>query len=470
MKAKNLCLLISFILLTRGFRVSGQTNSAALNAFLQGEQFKHAVISMKAVDLFTGKTLVAYNENCSLIPGSTMKLITTAAALEVMGPSFRYQTPLLYDGSIEGSVLNGNLYIKGTGDPTLGSEFLGEDKESFLKDWYKGIQEAGIRSISGSVVVLDQLFGYEGISRKWLWEDLGNYYAPGIYGISVFDNMYRIYLQSYAQGTDTEILYTEPDMQHIFFTNQIKAGNFDADDYAIFGLPFSCERLLYGTIPANRNFFPVKGDIPDPGLFLARYFVSYLRNQGVEVKGAATTSRISFLFPKEEKELATTFSDDLASIVRVTNVRSNNHFAEHLYRRLKLVENIDIPDYWNAKGLDASALFMCDGSGISPADAISAGFLTDLLIYMNRKDAESTAFYESLPLAGKEGTVASFLKDTPLAEKAHIKSGSISKVQSYAGYVDKGGKRYAFAILVNQFTGKRADMRKQIEKLLVDLF
>ncbi|MDR0681208.1 MAG: D-alanyl-D-alanine carboxypeptidase/D-alanyl-D-alanine-endopeptidase [Dysgonamonadaceae bacterium] len=463
-------LFIFYLSFIGNIQLVGQSKSAVLNTFLQSDILKHAAVSLKAIDLTTGKTIVSYNENMALTPASNMKLVTTATALDLLGENFYYETPVVYDGFIQNSILKGNLYIKGSGDPTLGSEFIEDDKEFFLKEWLVAINKAGIKCISGNIIVLDHLFGYEGISPKTLWEDMGNYYASGIYGISVFDNMYRVYLQSFASGSETTVLSTEPEMDEIRFTNEIKASESNNDESFISGVPFSNARRLYGSIPANRSSFTIKGDIPDPGLFLAQYFCSYLKKNGVEVIGKATTFRLNPVFPEKEKMLGSVHSKYLASIVRVINVRSNNHYAEALYKELSLLRNIKLADYWREKGLDSNALIMFDGSGISPLNAVSSGFLVDLLVYMDHRTGKTGAFYQSLPLAGKEGTVASFLKNTSLAGKAYLKSGSLTNVQSYSGYIEKGSERYAISLIINNFTGKRADLKKQIEKLLVGLF
>ncbi|GHV56221.1 peptidase M15 [Bacteroidia bacterium] len=441
----------------------GQTQSEALNTFLHSENLKHASVTFEMMDLSTGRQIAAYNESQSLASASNLKLVTTATALDILGGDFSYSTPLFYDGVIEKSVLNGNLYISGSGDPTLGSEFTGENREQFLKVWLKAIQQAGIQRIAGDIIILDQLFGYAGIAPKWLWEDLGNYYATGIYGISVFDNIYRIYLQSSSPGTVATVLRTIPEMRELRFTNTITASASEPAGASISGVPFSNERYLYGSIPANTSTFIVKGDIPDPGLFLARYFTDYLQKNGVLVSGKAATYRLSPTEPQMTQELAVIHSPDLNSIVRTINVHSNNHYAEHLYKLLTLKNGVDIPAYWKQKGLDVSALFQYDGSGLSPANAISADFLIQLLTYMNK---QGNSFYASLPIAGKEGTVASFLKGTALEGKVRVKSGSMTDIQSFAGYIDKNGKRYAFALIINHFTGSRTDLRKEIEKLL----
>ncbi|GHU63053.1 peptidase M15 [Bacteroidia bacterium] len=442
----------------------------ALTKFLKKGNLSHAAISLKAVDLSNGQIFVSHNDNMALIPASNLKIVTTATALDVLGANFRYETHLFYSGSIKDSVLTGNVYVKGAGDPTLGSEFMNSEKEAFLKEWLAGIKKAGIKRISGDIVALDQLFGYEGVSSKWLLEDIGNYYASGVYGISVFDNMYRLYIRTTAPGNEIRILRTEPALKDLEFTSELTVSETPSDDIYIFGTPFSNQRRLTGTAPANKPAIVVKGDIPDPGLFLAQYFYTYLQNHGVKIAGKATTYRLEPKAAELEKELFQYKSHSLEEIVREVNVKSNNHYADHLYKTLTVSKQIDIPAYWKNKGLDSKALNMFDGSGLSPVDAVSSGFLVDILVYMDKKGGQTGAFYKSLPVAGREGTVASFLKNTPLEGKARLKSGSITSVHSYSGYIEKNNKRYAVSLIVNNFSGKRTELKKAIELLFVELF
>jgi len=466
MKRKYLALVLLFL---SGGTLYAQTPQA-LADFLNKKNLAHASVSFKAIDLNTKKIVASHDENRSLTPASNMKLVTTATALEVLGSRFCFETALLYDGAIQNGTLNGNIYIKGGGDPTLGSEFTSTDKERFLKEWLTAVNRAGIRKIAGNIIALDQLFGYEGIYPKWLWEDVGNYYAPGIYGISAFDDMYRVYLQSSAVDSLTTVLYTEPEINNLQLTNDIKASDDTADNSYVFCLPFTYNAHLYGTIPAHRSSFAAKGSIPDPGLFLATYFRKYLQKNGITTEGNATTFRLYPVTPTGGQLLSLVHSVDLASIIKITNVESNNQYAEHLYKVLTALDSVDIPDFWKKKGLDADALFMYDGCGLSPQDKVSAAFLIDLLVYMDKQSRNSNAFYQSLPVAGKNGTVASFLRNTALEGKAHLKSGSISNVQSYSGYIVSKGNRYAVSLIINNFTGKRSEMKKEIERLFIGLF
>jgi D-alanyl-D-alanine carboxypeptidase/D-alanyl-D-alanine-endopeptidase (penicillin-binding protein 4) len=467
--AKRKILLLNLIFSVCTVCIYAQ-NPVALEAFLQKKGLAHAAVSFKAVDLSNEQTIASFNEKMAVIPASNMKIVTTATALDTLGESFRFQTELTYDGEIKDSVLDGNLYLKGSGDPTLGSEFMIGDKEGFLRDCLIALRKAGIESVEGDLVVLDQLFGYEGVYPTWMLEDVNTYYAPGIYGISIFDNIYRIYLQSYKPGTQVKIRSIYPEIQGLELTNELRASKSGGDRSHISGLSSSFEKRLYGTIPANRTNYVIKSPIPDPGLFLADYLYKFLENNNITIKGKATTFRFTPHLPENDRIITIIQSPRLPAIIRETNVKSNNHYAEHLYKKLLTLDSLNISDYWERRGLDGSSLLMVDGSGLSATNAVTADFLTGILIHMYKKEGTMGAFYQSLPVAGKDGTVNTFLKKTPLEGKVRLKSGAISHVQSYSGYVEKGTDRYVFSLIVNNFSGKRTDLRKAIEELLVDLF
>ncbi|MDL2224439.1 D-alanyl-D-alanine carboxypeptidase/D-alanyl-D-alanine-endopeptidase, partial [Bacteroidales bacterium OttesenSCG-928-M06] len=382
---------------------------------------------------------------------------------------YQFTTSLYHDGYIEDSILVGNLFVEGGGDPTLGSEFVEKNKEDFLKEWTGVLKGKGIKQISGNIIVLDQLYGYDGIPGKYLWEDLGNYYASVVTGVSVFDNFYRIVLRSFKPGAKAKILTTEPLMESMIFRNEIISGSTNSDLSYISGAPFSNKRRLGGVIPSNRSSFQIKGDIPDPGQYLATYFKSYLEQQNIFVVGKATTYRTTPLIPENQNLLAEYFSPALASIVRVVNEKSNNHYAECLYKLLTIKEKINFNAFWEEKGIDPSALFIYDGSGLSAVNAVSASFVNSILEYMYEKYGTSHAFYKSFPIVGEEGTVVAFLKNTPLEGKARVKSGSMTNVCSYSGYIEHDNQKYIFTIIVNNFRGTQTLIRTAIGDLLVSL-
>ena len=187
-----------------------------------------------------------------------LKTVATATALEILGEDYRYPTTLEYDGILENGTLEGNLYIKGSGDPSLGSSHFAPGQNKFLSTWIAALQKAGIKHITGSVISDESIFDTEGVSIKWLREDMGNYYAPGSYGISIFDNMYKLSLQTGAAGTRPVLKGTEPDIPFIRFKNYLKAAPVSSDSAYIIGAPLDDVRYLYGvcllyTSPSPRD-------------------------------------------------------------------------------------------------------------------------------------------------------------------------------------------------------------------------
>ncbi len=449
-----------------------QNDSSAVAQFIASPGLKHALIGFCVKD-FNGKTRYAYNQDKLLTPASIMKVVTTASALEILGDNYRYRTKLSF--SEEDSI----LVVTGSGDPTLGSEYSDDKSRNFLSKWTSEVKDNKFSKKPLHVLVDDSLFGYDGISDQWTWEDIGNYYAAGAYGISFVDNSYKIYFNTLDSNSGAVIIQMEPNIPELTFQNNMQLNISGQDNGYIHGIPFSNDRRITGNIPAGRSSFSIKGDIPDPGLLLAKSFADELRFDGITVVDYKTVrgrhSDSSHLKPFYEH-----VSPPLKDIVRQINVRSNNHYAEHLIRTIgvsdhsntslnALKNGIDkIKSFWSSKGLDASSLLMYDGCGLSPQDGVTPEFMTDVLVKM-QQGSNRDSFFESFPKAGEEGTVKNLLKETRLSGKIRAKSGSISGVQCFAGYLIDGDRKYAFTVMVNKFDGSRKEVVRNIEKLLLSV-
>lgn len=477
-----LCLLICLHLL------AGAQTPVPVKWLLQAPYMRGASFSLVVKDVQEGKTVYSYDTDRLQSPASVLKTVATATALEILGEDYRYPTTLEYDGILENGTLEGNLYIKGSGDPSLGSSHFAPGQNKFLSTWIAALQKAGIKHITGSVISDESIFDTEGVSIKWLREDMGNYYAPGSYGISIFDNMYKLSLQTGAAGTRPVLKGTEPDIPFIRFKNYLKAAPVSSDSAYIIGAPLDDVRYLYGVLPANREAYVLKGDIPDPALYLARYLTDQLQQKGIRVDGSPSCYRIEVEENRwkkgERKEIVTTYSPTLREIASICNHVSHNLYADALVktvglqykpRRNEMISSFGrgvqvVKEYWEKKGLDVFPLRMNDGSGLAPADKVSAGFMGELLVYMATESAVSDAFIASLPQAGIEGSVRNFLKGSKLQGKAHLKSGGITGVRSYAGYITKDGKTYAVAVFSNNYSCPMSRMTRALEKLLLQLF
>lgn len=420
--------------------------------------------------------LKAFQNDKSFTPASVMKLVTTATALESLGADYRYKTTLEYTGNIVDGVLYGDVVICGGGDPTLGSRYFYDAPYEFLNVWCRELQVLGIDSIAGGIVSDASAFDKQVIPDKWIWEDIGNYYGAGCYGLSCFDNRYHLFFGESAVGQIAPVDSVLPRCEDLSFDNHVKGANSNRDDAYIYGSPWGLKKQIYGTIPAGRKFFEIKGALPNPPLVLADMLKHSLVKNGVEVSKA---SRVQWESLEESRKgISIWFSPPVAEIVRVTNKESNNLFAEHLLKSIVMCDSsaatlssaIDtMIAMWASCGLKTDGVRVYDGSGLSRASLLTPDFLVAVLDYMNTS-VNREAFYASLAISGEDGTFKYFLDGTELEGKVHGKSGSMSGVRCYAGIIEKSqAENYSFCIMVNNFTSSSAEVRGAIESYLLEL-
>jgi D-alanyl-D-alanine carboxypeptidase/D-alanyl-D-alanine-endopeptidase (penicillin-binding protein 4) len=445
-----------------------------VEGFINNPLLENANISLLVKDIETNQILTQFNPKNSFTPASTMKIVTTATALELLGTDFSFETKIEIDGLISADgTFNGNLFIRGGGDPTLGSTKMGDI--DFLNKWVAAVKKAGINRINGRIVADASYFDDEGVNPRWSWEDIGNYYASGAYGISYMDNTFKLVLRSGVIGTTPQILRIVPEISGLNFDNRLTSTAIKSDSAYFYGAPHSNSRYILGEIPANKDEFIIKGDIPNPGLLLAKHFHDRLIANGLIISQLPTDKYVPATL---HTEIYVHNSPPLSDIITEINNHSNNHYAEHVFRYLSLKNNLIgttsgaiqvIKSFWKSKGLPVDQLFMCDGSGLSPSNAVSAQFFVDLLTYMKTKSTNKNIFYNSLPISGESGTLSTLLINTNLQGKVHAKSGTISRVKSYAGYIYANYRTYVFAIIVNNPNGSSKTVVKKIEEFLLSV-
>lgn len=440
-------------------------------------QTQDANVGVLICDYHSGDTIDAYRHNAVIPPASTMKLLTACTALEMWGGDHRIQTPITYSGYIQDGVLYGDLFIEGRGDPTFGSRYVGD--QNFMYKWVRKLREAGIQRIAGSVVADLSYFDANALNPAWLWEDVGNYYAPGIFSLSYQDNTMNIVLRSGAVGSIAEVLYTTPDIPEVEFENHIRCTHITYDGAFVHGVPYNNTRYLVGSVPSNRQTFGLRGDMPNPGLILVRDFTKVLRMSGIEVDSTET-----YLSEKPHKGPARTLlftheSEPLSEIIRHTEQESDNLYAEMLFRifgsRYGLPCTIHnatdfMREYWKNRGVSLRSAKIFDGCGLAPQDAISPAMYVQLLRYMYGSKHKDV-FLNALPCSGESGTLRSFLRDTPLHGKVCAKSGTINGTRNYAGYIFlPDGRVWIFAVMVNSANCKSRTIQRVIEDYLLDVY
>lgn len=458
---------------------------SSVDQFIKQAAFKHANVGICLMDTQTGEILAAHQEEEALIPGSALKLLTTATAFSILGPGYQYKTELVIDGQINDGVLNGNVIIKGYGDPSLGAASwdIPLSFEALIKKFRLALQQAGIRKIKGYLIADDSYFSTAVTPKSWQLNDLGNYYAAGVHGLNIHENLYYLRFRQVGQLSATPpVSSIEPTIQGLDFINEIKSDRAGTGDNAyIYGAPFTYLRFIRGTIPVGSGLFTIKGAIPDPPLFLAQQLQQALLKTGISISKGATTSRLLDLrkeaWDAEGQVLIRELSPALDKIIERTNYKSVNLFAEALMHTLgkekkgegNTEKGLEVQRaHWESKGVDMSSAFLADGSGLSFRNAISAHTMAEVLQEATAGEA-FPAFLSTIPLAGRTGSLRRKFRGTAAEGRLYAKSGTLARVRTYAGYIDsKSGKKLSFAVFVNNYKGNGGTIRSRLDRLLID--
>jgi len=397
----------------------------------------HAIVSLYAVNTETGEVLHEKNCDLSLTPGSCMKIVTTAAALQLLGADYRFETHLEYDGFIDQThTLQGNLYIRGGGDPCLGSDRIPKalSWKKQIETWADAVQRLDIQKIEGKVIGDASAWEKAMAVPSWEWEDLGSYYGAGACALSFHENFYTLSIKpGNTIGEEASIVSTDLPLPPLALQNEVKTGAKGAvRRIEIFGSEFSPIHCIRGTVPQGEDEFAIKGVIPDPPAFCADLLCKELELRGISVKQKQISEQT------KRTVCETTYSPTVQEIVHWANQKSINLYAEHLLKKIGEVVYHDgstasgvktVTEFWKSQNVDLSGFHMADGSGLSRKNLITSKLLVEILLKI-KQSAIYPLFFDSLPQ--KEGLMKA-------------KSGTMSLVKGFAGY----SGNIAFAILVN---------------------
>lgn len=447
---------------------NSQTAKEIVDRFLDNPSLASASVGIVVADAETGKVFAAHNSGKSLVPASIQKLLVSAAALETFGTDYVFTTTVYFSGNIDqdGS-LHGDIIIHGGGDPAFGSERFKTHYGSVIDTIADAVRKAGIIRIEGNIIGDESYFRKPQIPDSWIWEDIGNYYGSPAFGLNIFENTYRLAFSSGAPGSLTRITGTEPQLHGIEFENFVKAAPNNRDNAYIFGSYLSPKRELRGSIPANRESFSIKGAIPDPALLAATLLREKLTEEGIPVSGIAESiSKATNI--KDFTKLVEIQSPPLAEIVQQLNTHSINLYAEDLllYLAKAKKETVSVEAgchaltaFWSSRSMDTTGIYLEDGSGLSRANALTPQQMAFLLHYMKNQSPVSGPFIASLPISGISGSLKNFTTEIPGAFIA--KSGYMSRVMNYTGYLETASGRHLILVLMaNNYTCSDRDMKK----------
>lgn len=453
----------------------------AVTELQNNDLLKNGLVTISVQKVNDGTVLLGHQAGLSVPSASTLKLVSTATALSVLGGDYKYETFLEYDGEIKNKVLKGNLYIRGTGDPTLGSDRFKETHLSasqLIDRWTSLVKELGILKIEGAVIADASWFDEFTLADSWPWGDLGNYYGAGVSGLNFADNQYTVFFHAGGSvGSPAGLTEVPSAVSYLNITNKVKTGiRGSGDQVNIYGNPLSRDVILTGTVPLGARKFPVKGALPRGDFHAAHLLKQNLEKIGIKVSADV---RVLNQLPTDniKRQLLDKYeSPVLKEIARETNWYSVNLYADALFKsaakQLGSEPDFDscvktIKAYWESKGVNMDGFFVKDGSGLSPSGSMTGLNLTGILNAMS-KDKEFNAFFDGIAIAGMHGTVRNIGKASRAAGLMRIKSGSIDGTRAYAGYITgKAGELLSFSITTQKYTpGSSRDAGAELNKLL----
>jgi D-alanyl-D-alanine carboxypeptidase/D-alanyl-D-alanine-endopeptidase (penicillin-binding protein 4) len=448
-----------------------------LNAFQQEEGIRNAIVTASVVKTRTGESVLQLNPEVSVNPASTLKLITTATALASLGNTYRFETELAYSGTIENGTLNGDLLIIPDYDPSLGSERGKHGFQEVLSTFSDAVKQAGIKRISGKLLIMDEAQLRTDIPDSWIWGDLGNYYGAAARKFNINENLYTVSFNAGNKLNEPVVInQLIPYSDTWKIINEVKTGPAGSGDQVyIYSSPQSQVLHMTGTVPLGSKNFLVKGSIPDPALLFSRYLRIELENIGIRFdQSPQPVFSEDLILTKPRKTLLKIYSNTLDQLTKDCNYYSINLYADAFLKKLTdkpFKESTDfLRKFWESKGTSLTGFLPKDGSGLSLSGYITTKNMTDLLTAMARNKT-FTSFFGTIPVVGSDGSVKYKDPGNLTQGRLRAKSGSIEGTRAYAGYFrDKTGEQFAFMICINRFNPDvSSKVRQFLDNFILDM-
>ncbi|MHC1737376.1 MAG: D-alanyl-D-alanine carboxypeptidase/D-alanyl-D-alanine-endopeptidase [Ignavibacteriaceae bacterium] len=425
--------------------------------------FNNANWGVVIQSLSTGEYFYKRNENKLIMPASNMKLFTTAAGLVQLGGDYRFQTEIYANGTIDGTVLKGNLIVKGFGDPAISGRFYNDDFTAIFRDWADSLLEMGIDEIRGNIIGDDNAFEDRGLGAGWSWDYESDWFAAPSGALSLNDNCVDLVISPSKVG-QTANLEIMPETKYVVIVNNVTTVKKDS------------VTSIYATRDRGTNIIRISGTITEkssqvkrfvtvnnPTQFFVVVLKEVLAKKGIKVTGFATDIDDADAEIDYEKTnlLFKHYSPTLRELVRVINKSSQNFFAEQLLKTIGYEKN----GYGSASsgiktesrtieamGINVDGMSIMDGSGLSRLNMVTPMQIVSLLNFMYKGD-QFNDFYNSLPIAGVDGSLANRMRKARTQNNVRAKTGYIGGVRSLSGYVYTGDKELiAFSMIVNNYT------------------
>ena len=436
-----------------------------------------------------GHEIYSRNADQLFIPASTTKLVVSAAASALLPPSFTAATSVYATGHVRSGVLDGDLVVYGRGDPTFSARCYGLDTLAVGACdslWSKidalaaDIVAKGVRHVTGAIVGDGSYFDAQLVHPAWEFYDLNWWYAAPVGALGFNDNSLDV---TYAPGANVDVpvrVSFNPDLGFVLFENRTRTlpeGERRTIDF--FREPGTVKIWAEGGVPANASERTEYFAVPDPNHYFAVALRSTLARHGVSIAGPtrSTTDSTMYKAYRTAQPIAEVHSRSLPDLIFPILNSSQNWFAEMLVKTLG--KQIRGEGSWSAGleaerrfltdsvGVDTTAFYLSDASGLSSGNLLTPRVFVQLLSYMH-EHPNNGGFMRGLARSGQKGSLERRFLGTPLEGRVVAKTGSISHVNTLAGYIEQpGGTRLTFAVMANNHVAPYSAILAKIDSIVV---
>lgn len=432
-----------------------------LDDIFNDPDFDNAELGVFIQSLETGEYFYKRNEDKLLLPASNLKLFTTAAGLILLGAEYKFKTNIYSRGELDGSILRGDLIIQGRGDPTISGRFYNDSMLKVFNNWADSLLEIGIDEIDGNIIGDDNEFDELGLGEGWSWDYESYWYSAQSGAISFNDNCIDVIVKVNKKSKQPLISIAPETRYAVIINKVIVVGGDSTTSIDVYRERGTNVITVSGTINI-KDSIKTYVTVNNPTQYAMVVLYEVLNERGIKVLGYPididdTAEPLDY---KKLKKLFTQQSVPLKEIVKIINKNSQNFFAEQL---LKII-GLEKEHYGSAEngikacfqvfddiGINSERMLMVDGSGLSRLNLVTPRQIVILLNHMY-KSKEFIPFYNSLPIAGVDGTIGKRMKNNPTENNLRAKTGYLGSVRSLSGYVFTGdGELLSFAIIANNF-------------------
>ncbi len=464
-----------------------------LKRIVDDKAFQSAHVGIAIQSVKNTAPLFLYNEKKRFVSASNMKLYTTAAALLSLSPDFIYETKVMTNSVISQDVLKGDLIIVASGDPTISGHFNNNNPTQVFEDWADALIQKGIRKIDGDIIIDNTYFNDSPFGTGWNLDDMSRCYSAAKDAFSFNNNCIALTISPGKKIGAPATIEIEPKTGYVKVSGNITtSGEHSVLDIKTEYLNNSKTIVISGTIPLNHKSSIKYMAAVNPAEFGATVLKETFLGKGIEVNGNIFCTRggcsqikdVKALSINEEQPLQTTFatyrSPKLSEIIKVINKISNNLYAENLLLTIAKERHkeghakealLAVQEILKKAGLNQEGLFMADGSGLSRFNLITPYETVRLLSIMARSP-HAEVFYNSLAIAGEEGTLKDRQKGTSVNPLANVraKTGTMAHVRNLSGYITtKNGELLAFSFLCNNYNAPANAIDNLYDRILARL-